>query len=69
MTAAFDANLFASDSAGGPYDRKAILCLHCNEPFSSTGPGNRICPGCKKRQRAVKRATLSTVMRRGRNPS
>lgn len=23
-------------------------CLHCQKEFESTGPGNRICPDCKK---------------------
>jgi predicted RNA-binding Zn-ribbon protein involved in translation (DUF1610 family) len=27
--------------------RKTRRCLSCSDDFASTGPGNRICPGCK----------------------
>lgn len=28
---------------------KARRCLGCDTLFASTGPGNRVCDGCKKR--------------------
>lgn len=29
-------------------------CLGCDELFLSHGPGNRICPACKRRRRRAK---------------
>ncbi len=26
---------------------KKRICLHCDKPFKSAGPGNRICKQCK----------------------
>lgn len=28
--------------------RKQRVCLKCNQPFDSTGPGNRICRKCRR---------------------
>ncbi len=29
------------------YEAKARSCLKCREPFTSSWPGERVCPSCK----------------------
>ena len=35
------------------------ICLQCNQPFSSSGPANRICGDCKRGQSMTCRRTPS----------
>jgi hypothetical protein len=30
------------------YEAKSRPCLRCREPFTSSWPGERVCPRCKK---------------------
>ena len=36
------------DGSKSDVETKKRTCLKCNKPFDSTGPGNRICPPCRR---------------------
>lgn len=38
----------------GKGDVQPRICLRCNQPFPSTGKGNRICPDCSSANRLVR---------------
>lgn len=48
-------------SVKSPYKQKAGLvamerkCLKCQNPFTSESAGNRLCPGCAKKNRGLSR--------------